>query len=132
MTGLHLLTAEAVLVASLVLLAAASWSVVAARASGGRRDHRFAVDRAILIVTAVLAIAGLAGVAVAIGGGRPADPLHLVYGPAALAVPAAGRWLGGRSRAGAGTAAERSRRDAWLVVASVLLLGIELRLAMTG
>ena len=117
---------------TVALLGSAVWSVAAGRGSGGARDHRFAVDRLILLVAGAVAMNGLLGVALLAGGSRPADPLHLLYGPVGLATPVVGWWIGGRRPAGAEGSAHRARRDAWLVVASIVLLGIELRLMATG
>jgi len=105
------------------------WSL-AARRSGGVLGHRFAVDRAVLVVVGVLAANGLLGLILLGTGSRPADALHLLYGPAALACLPVGVWLGRRREAGG--AARTLRRDVWLIAATVVLLGIELRLFMTG
>jgi hypothetical protein len=113
------------------LLAASAWSFASGRRSGGARDHRRAVDRLILVITAVVAANGLLGSALLITGSRPADPLHLLYGPIALVTPALGWWLGGRGARPPGQP-DRSRRDAWLLVASIVLLGVEARLFATG
>jgi hypothetical protein len=134
-TELHQFVAGAVVVATLALLVAAIWSVVASRRSEGRRDHRFAVDRLVLATIALLVAGGLVGIVIAIAGRGPADPLHLLYGPAAVVTPLVGWWWGGRTRddsSTAGTSPRRSRRDGWLMVATLVLLGLELRLFMTG
>jgi amino acid transporter len=114
-------------VATLVLLVTALWSIVAARRSGGERDHRFAVDRALLLLLGVTAVAIVLGGVVFASGSRPADALHLLYAVVALVAAPVGWWLGGRGGGG-----RRSRRDGWLAVAALLQLGIELRLFMTG
>lgn len=114
---------------SLVVVLAAAWSIVSAKRSGGRRDHRFAVDRAVLAVLLVLAAAALVGLALLASGSRPADPLHLLYGPAALiAVPVA-IWIGARASAGH---ASRLRRDFWTAGGGIVLIGLGLRLVATG
>ena len=112
------------------LLAAAGWSAFDGRRSGGATDHRFAVDRLVLLVVAAIALNGVFGSVMLATGARPADPLHLLYGPAALVTAPVAWWLGGRRR-GAGRAS-RLRRDVWLAIACALLLGIELRLFATG
>jgi hypothetical protein len=77
-----------------------------------------------------VAVNGLAGLFLLANGPPPADSLHLLYGSAALVTLPVGVWLGRRGR-GAGSAGA-PRRDGWLVVAAIVLLGIELRLFMTG
>lgn len=114
---------------SLTVVGAATWSVIVGVRSGGGLDHRFAVDRAVLAVLTVVATAGLVGVALFIVGSRPADPLHLVYGPAALiAVPIA-IWIGARP---GGARRSRVRRDLWTAGGGIVLLGLGLRLIATG
>jgi hypothetical protein len=126
----HQIVAAAVVATTIALLFAASWSMVAARRSGGRQDHRFAVDRSLLVGVALIAANDVAGAIVVAGGAAPADPLHLVYGAAAFVTLPIGWLLGGRPRGG--RPPTRIRRDAWVVAASVVLLGLELRLYMTG
>ncbi len=136
MTELHQIAALAAAVASVALLVAAAWSFLAARRSGGRADHRFAVDRLVILATAAIGLGGLLGAGLLVGGGRPADPLHLLYGPVALVTPAAGWWMGHRGGSdGTGPATGRdvpARGDGWLVVAAIVLIGVELRLFLTG
>ena len=129
MTDLHQLLGILVVVATVALLAAGGWSAIATRRSGGTRDHRFAVDRLVLMVVGLVLANGLVGLLLIGTGARPADALHLLYGPAALATLPVGVWLS--RRASAGAAAPR-RKEAWLVVATIVLLGIELRLFATG
>ena len=129
MTDLHQLLGILVVVATVALLAAGGWSGLATRRSGGTRDHRFAVDRLVLVVIGLVLANGLVGLVLIGTGARPADALHLLYGPAALATLPVGGWLSRRASAGA---AAPHRREAWLVVATIVLLGIELRLFMTG
>jgi hypothetical protein len=128
-TDLHQLLGILVVVATVALLAAGGWSALATRRSGGTRDHRFAVDRLVLVVIGLVLANGLVGLLLIGTGARPADALHLLYGPAALATLPVGVWLS--RRASAGAAAPR-RLEAWLVVATIVLLGIELRLFATG
>jgi len=128
-TDLHQLLGILVVVATVALLAAGGWSAIATRRSGGTRDHRFAVDRLVLMVVGLVLANGLVGLLLIGTGARPADALHLLYGPAALATLPVGVWLS--RRASAGAAAPR-RKEAWLVVATIVLLGIELRLFATG
>lgn len=135
MSDAHQLVAVVVVVATVGLLAAAAWSLATGRRSAGRRDHRFAVDRLVLVTMVIVAVNGLLGLALLGGGTRPSDPLHLLYGPLGLATPAIGWWLGGRRPSGGtelGARTRRARRDAWLIGAAVVLLGIELRLFATG
>jgi hypothetical protein len=128
-TDLHQLLGILVVVATVALLAAGGWSALATRRSGGTRDHRFAVDRLVLVVIGLVLANGLVGLLLISTGARPADALHLLYGPAALATLPVGVWLSRRASAGA---AGPRRREAWLVVATIVLLGIELRLFATG
>jgi hypothetical protein len=128
-TDLHRLLDILVVVATVALLAAGGWSAIVTGRSGGARDHRFAVDRLILVVIGLVLANGLVGLLLIGTGGRPADALHLLYGPAALATLPVGISLS--RRASVGATAPR-RREAWLVVATIVLLGIELRLFATG
>jgi hypothetical protein len=129
-TDAHQVLARAAVVATIAMLLADLWSMISARRSDGRVDHRFAVDRLVLLVVGLGAANGIVGSLLLAGGSRPADALHLLYGPAALVTLPVGVWLSRRGRDLASAAA--ARRDAWLVAAAVLLLGIELRLFMTG
>jgi len=132
MTDAHQILARVTIVATIAMLLAGLWSVISARRSDGRVDHRFAVDRLVLVVVGLVAASGIAGSLLLAGGSRPAGVLHLLYGPAALVTLPVGVWLSRRGRYGAGAGAAAARRDGWLVAAAVLLLGIELRLFMTG
>jgi hypothetical protein len=126
----HQIGADLAVISTAGLLAVAMWSLLAGRGSGGARDHRFAVDRALLLVVALVGLNDLLGIVLLGTGRRPTDPLHLLYGVAVLATGPIGWWLGGRSRGG--HPATRVRRDVWLVGAAVVLLGLELRLFMTA
>jgi len=125
----HQVAALAILGVTIALLGAAVWSWAGAR-TAGRDDHRFAVDRLVLAVETLVAVEiGLGGLLLATGE-RPADPLHLLYGVAALVTLPVGRWWGGRpDRSGA---INRRRRDGWLILAAAILVGVELRLLATG
>ena len=116
---------------SIALLVAAVWSLIEGRRSGGRVDHRFAVDRLILAVAVAVAANGLLGLLVAAGGAGPREPLHFLYGPAAVIAAPLGWWLVGRPRLDVGAAARR-RRDLWVAVAAIVLLALQLRLVGTG
>lgn len=130
MSSAHHLAGWLVVASTAALLGAAAWSWLTGRRSGGRVDHRFAVDRLVLVSLAAIAVAVVLGLVVLAGGGRPADPLHLLYGVLACVALPAGWALAGR--AGAGSGVTRRGRDAWLTVAAAVLLGIELRLFLTG
>jgi hypothetical protein len=130
MSDAHQFLARVVVAATIATLLASLWSVISARRSDGRVDHRFAVDRLLLLVVGLIAVNGIAGLLLLAGGSRPADALHLLYGPAALVTLPIGVWLSRRGRGPARGAA--SRRDSWLVAAVLVLLGLELRLFMTG
>ena len=112
------------------LVVAAVWSVVDGRRTSGALDHRFVVDRLILLNVAVVVANVLAGALLAAGGARPADPLHLLYGFAAVVVLPLGWTLGGRP--GPNRRPSRARRDAWVLAAGLVLLGIDVRLVTTG
>jgi hypothetical protein len=128
-TAVHELLGWASIAGSVAIVAVAIWSVIAGRRSDGRSDHRFAVDRAVLAVLVLLAAAGLAGIALVVSGSRPLDPLHLVYGPAALVCLPIAIWIGARTRAGRGS---RLRQDVWTAGGGIVLLGLALRLLATG
>jgi hypothetical protein len=130
MTDAHPFLARVVVAATIAMLLASLWSVISARRSDGRVDHRFAVDRLVLLVVGLIAANGIVGSFLLTGGSRPTDVLHLLYGPAALVTLPVGVWLSWRGPDVAGAAAPR--RYGRLVVAAVVLLGLELRLFMTG
>lgn len=129
MTTAHGFLGLASIAVSLGLVGAAGWSVIAARRSNGRLDHRFAVDRAVLATVFVLAAAGLVGIALLIAGSRPADPLHLVYGPAAIVSVPVAIMIGSRAST---SGASRLRRDVSTTAGGIVLLGLALRLLATG
>jgi len=130
MTTAHHLVAWVVVLLRAAALIVASWSWLTGRRAGGRADHRFAVDRIVLGVLALVGLAELLGLLILAGGERPSDSLHLLYGVAALIVLPVAWGLGGRTAGGATTA--RTHRDAWLVVGAAVMLAVELRLFMTG
>ena len=118
MTETHAFLGWAAIAMSVAVLGGAAWSAVAARRSESRVDHRFAVDRAILATLLFLAAAGLVGIARLLAGSRPADPLHLLYGPAALislpiALAVGARPSGGRT--------SRLRRDVCTTGGAIVL-----------
>ena len=126
---LHVILAVAAAAASLVVVAAAIWSALAGRRSGGRQDHRWAVDRAVLAVLGGVFAAGLVGAVLLVTGSRPADPLHYLYGPAALIALPVAIWIGARATP---AGSSRVRRDVWTAAGGLVLLGIVLRLFATG
>lgn len=126
---MHELLGWASIAGSAAIAVVAIWSAIAGRRSGGRSDHRFAVDRAVLAVLVLVAAAGLVGVALFISGSRPLDPLHLVYGPAALVCLPVAIWIGTHVTAGGGS---RVRRDVWTAGGGIVLVGLALRLFATG
>jgi hypothetical protein len=129
MTAVHGLLGSVLIAGSLVVVVAATWSWLAGRRSGGRLDHRSATDRAVLAVLGVVVVGGSLGVVLLITGSRPADPLHLLYGPAALVALPVAIGLGLR---GSGTGSARGRRDLWTAGGGLVLLGLGLRLLATG
>jgi hypothetical protein len=126
---LHVIFAVVATAASLVVAASAVLSAIVGRRSGGRRDHRSAVDRAVLAVLGSVLAADLIGALLLVAGSRPADPLHFVYGAAALIALPVAIWVGAR---GARVGSSRVRRDAWTAGGGLVLLGIVLRLFATG
>jgi hypothetical protein len=128
-TAVHNLLGLASIGVSVAAIGAALWSVIAARRSDGRRDHRFAVDRAVLAVLLLLGAAGLAGMALLVSGAHPADPLHLVYGPVAILWMPVAIWIGAGGSAGGGS---RLRRDVWTAGGGIVLFALGLRLLGTG
>jgi hypothetical protein len=127
--ALHIILAAVATAASLVVVASAIWSAVVGRRSGGRRDHRSALDRAVLVVLGSVLSADVIGAILLLAGSRPADPLHLVYGPAALVALPLAIWIGARS---VSADPSRVRRDVWTAGGGIVLLGIVLRLFATG
>jgi hypothetical protein len=127
--NLHVIFAVVATAASLVVVATAIWSAIVGRRSAGRRDHRSAVDRAVLAALGGVLAADLIGAVLLVTGSRPADPLHFVYGAAALIALPVAISVGAR---GAGAGSSRVRRDAWTAGGGLVLLGIMLRLFATG
>jgi hypothetical protein len=126
----HEILGKVFLVAGVLLGAGAAWSAYSARRSSGHLDHRFLVDRMVLTVLVLVALNGAIGLLLVWSGSRPADPLHWLYGPAALlTLPLAvllARWRGHEG------GPSRLRRDAWMVVGAIALVGIAARLFATG
>jgi hypothetical protein len=128
-TAVHALLGFVSIAMSLTVVGAALWSAIAAPRSDGRVDHRFAVDRAVLAELLLIAAAGLVGIARLVAGSQPADPLHLVYGPAAILCLPIAIVIGIRTTPGR---ASRLRRDAWTAGGGIVLVGLGLRLFATG
>ena len=129
MVALHIVLAAATVAGSLLVVGSALWSSIMGRQSGGRRDHRSAVDRAVLFVLGTVTVSSIVGILLLIAGSRPPDPLHYVYGPAALIALPVAIWIGARS---ASADTFRLRRDLWTAGGGIVLLGIVLRLYATG
>ncbi|MEO8436839.1 MAG: hypothetical protein ABI562_00165 [Chloroflexota bacterium] len=87
------------------------------------------MDRAVLAALGLVAAAALLGLALLIGGWRPRDPLHLLYGPAALICLPVAIWIGARTIAADGS---RVRRDPWTAGGGFVLFDLSLRLLATG
>jgi putative Mn2+ efflux pump MntP len=126
---LHEFLGLASIAGALTVVGAAAWSVIAARRSAGRRDHRFAVDRAVLAALLLIAAAGLVGSAMFVSGSQPRETVHLLYGPAAFLCLPIAIAVGARASAGR---ASRMRRDTWTAVGGLVLVGLGLRLLATG
>jgi hypothetical protein len=134
MTEPHQFVAAAAAIETIALLVTSLWSALEGRRTDGARDRRGLVDRLVLVLTATIAVALVIGIVLVVAGRRPADPLHLLYAAVVLVTPIGGWWLGGRRLRGAdrGSPAGRVRRDAWLTVTAIVLIGLEVRLLMTG
>lgn len=129
MVTLHVIFAAAAIIGALIVVAVGAWSAIAGRRSGGRRDNRSALDRAVLVVLAMIASAEILGVALLLTSARPADPLHFLYGAAGLVALPIAIFFGARTPPVDGS---RVRRDAWTAVGAIVLLGILFRLYATG
>jgi hypothetical protein len=127
--ALHVTLAAAATISGLIVVVIGAWSAIAGRRSGGRHDHRTALDRAVLLAWGTAASAGIVGVILLLTGSRTADPLHLIYGPAALIALPIAVWFGWRTPSADGS---RVRRDLWTAAGGVVLLGILFRLYATG
>lgn len=79
-----------------------------------------------LAVEAVILVTALVGPLLLATGHQPADPLHLLYAVSAVgALPVALAIAMSRG-------ATRSRRDRWLALGALLLVGVSVRLRQTG
>ena len=81
--------------------------------------------RAMLVLTeALFILQGLVGVLIFVGGRRPHDPLHWLYGPLLVIVlPIAASYVSGRD----------SRREALVYgIAGLFMFGLAFRAYMTG
>ena len=86
------------------------------------RPVRFARDRAILAAIGVVAIGAATGLVILIGGGRPNDALHLLYGAIALLILPVVRFWDRLAR----------RRGLAVGIGGVILSLLVLRLFQTG
>ncbi len=97
---------------------------VAVALATGRGPGRRAVDRAILVALALVAITVVVGAPLPVTGAPPRDPLHFLYALVALAgLPIA--------RVAAADADPR-RLGRFVALAALLVLGAMVRLFMTG
>jgi hypothetical protein len=108
----------------LSVAAAVLMLVVAGAAAAGLGPGRRAVDRAIIVVVAVVGATALAGVILPFSEGPPRDLLHFVYGVVALGAAPIARALA-RSR-------DPRRVGAYVAFGTFAVLGAVLRLFMTG
>lgn len=106
------------------LVAAAGLVLVLLVAVGGARHRpvRFASDRTILVALALVAVAIVSGLVILLTGGRPSDPLHLVYAVVALLILPLMRFWGRLER----------HRTIALGAGGVVLAALVLRLFQTG
>jgi hypothetical protein len=88
-----------------------------------RTMPRFAIDRALLAAEVAVGLAILSGAVDLAATGGPHDGLHLVYaGVALVALPIGRAWRG----------LARGPRPTPLAIATVVLIGVLVRLAQTG
>ncbi len=115
---LHALLAWLAAAGALALLGAAILTA-------SRQDESYRLlDRAILVQLGTLAAAALSGLAFPLGGTLPRDPLHFLYSAVALLVAPGVRY--------ATRGADARRMGRWQVVGAAVVLGVVLRLFMTG
>jgi uncharacterized membrane protein len=115
---LHALLAWLAVVGALALLGAAILTA-------SRQDESYRLlDRAILVQLGTLALAALSGLAFPLSGTLPRDPLHVLYATVGLLVAPGVRY--------ATRGADARRMGRWQVVGAVVLVGVVLRLFMTG
>ena len=112
------------ILAWVVAVAAGALVVASVAMAVGSARSRLWLDRAILALLVAAVLAALGGIVVAITAGPPRDPLHLVYGAAALFVPVVGRYVVRR--------ADRRRFGRIMAVVSVVTVGVALRGITTG
>ncbi len=110
------------LIALLVAAAGLGLAVVVALGAGRRQSGRLAADRVILAALALVAVGVVTGLVVLLTGGRPNDPLHLLYAVVALLVLPVARFWGRLGR----------HRTLALGVGGVLLAALVVRLFQTG
>lgn len=109
-------------IALLVAISALAVLIVAAVGRIGGRDVRFALDRAILAGLGLVSAGVVVGLVILVTGGRPADPLHLLYAVVALVIlPIARFW-------------DRlaSHRLLAVGIGGLILVGLVVRLFQTG
>jgi drug/metabolite transporter (DMT)-like permease len=117
-SGIHLASMVVAAVGLLGALAAGAWAAIR------RIDPQPWLDRSLLLSSAGSALAIVSGGLLVAIGSQPADPLHLVYAVAIVAVPLGARYL---VRPG------RSRRDAAALALGALVgLAVIIRLVQTG
>ncbi len=119
LTNLHLGLFVATAAATIALLVVAVLGLV--------RDHfrRLWIDRLILVSLACVALTTVVGPALILSGEQPTDSLHFLYAAVAwLALPV--------GRVVSGSVHSARRRGASIAVATVVMLGVLLRLYMTG
>jgi hypothetical protein len=115
---LHALLAWLAVAGALALLGAAILTA-------SRRDESYRLlDRAILVQLGTLALAAVSGLAFPLGGTLPRDPLHFLYAALGLLVAPGVRY--------ATRGADARRMGRWQVVGAAVVLGVVLRLFMTG
>jgi hypothetical protein len=114
--------------AALAILAAiaggATLLLVAAAAVRGRTIVQPWTDRAILAALALVLANVLVGAGIAVGGRRPADPLHYLYAILAIIALPIARFGGGESWA--------HRRALVIALGAIVLVGLVVRLVQTG
>ena len=115
---LHALLAWLAVAGALALLGAAILT-----ASRQTESYR-ALDRAILVQVGTLTLVSLSGLVLPLTGVTPREPLHFVYAAVGLVVAPGVRY--------ATRKAPSRRMGGWQIVAAAVVLGVVLRLFMTG
>ncbi len=119
LTDLHLALFGLTAAAALALLVVACGGILRGRYS------RLWIDRLVLVGIACVALTAVVGPALILTGKQPGDVLHFLYAAVALLALPIGRGV-------AGSVKTPRRRGAAIALAAIVMLGVLLRLYMTG